>query len=59
MTVDRPLCTKQIADRLGCSTKTVSRRYHAGKLPGAFKLSRTSPIKIVERDLQKYIRGKG
>lgn len=49
----RILHTKEIAAELGCSKKTVSRRYHAGKLGGAFKLGRTSPIKISERDLQR------
>lgn len=52
----RILQTKQIAAVLGCCTKTVSRQYHAGKLKGAFKLGRTSPIKIAERDLRRLLK---
>lgn len=48
-----PLQTKQIAERLGCSTKTVSRCYHAGKLPGAIKMGVRSPIRISEAGLRK------
>lgn len=54
----RPLVTKEIAARIGCCEKTVYRLYGAGKLHGAFKLSRTSPIRISERDLSKFLRGK-
>lgn len=59
MAADRILRTKQIAAELGTCTKTVSRLYHAGKLTGAFKLGKTSPIKIHERDLKKFKRRGG
>ncbi len=50
--MSRILVTKEIADRLGCSERTVRRRYSDGKLPGAFKLDRFgSPIKMKESDL--------
>ncbi|MCR5856588.1 helix-turn-helix domain-containing protein [Mesorhizobium sp. J428] len=59
MASNRVLQTKQIADAIGCSTKTVRRYYHAGKLPGATKFGQsTSPIKIHEKDLQKLLRKK-
>lgn len=54
MASDRILRTKQIAAELDACTKTVSRLYHAGKLTGAFKLGKTSPIRISETDLKKY-----
>lgn len=54
MASDRILQTKQIAAEIGACTKTVSRLYHAGKLTGAFKLGKTSPIRIHEADLKKY-----
>lgn len=47
---------KAIANALGCSEKTVTRLRRANKLPGAFKLGKTSPLKITERDLQKLRR---
>lgn len=59
MTSDRLLCAKEIAARLGCSERTVSRMYSSGKLPKAVKLNgKTSPIKIRERDLKKVLRGR-
>jgi predicted DNA-binding transcriptional regulator AlpA len=60
MQTDRVLHTKQIAAKLGCSSKTVLRLYKAGSLPGAFKVAgRGSPLKMSEADLQKYIRYRG
>lgn len=55
--MSRILVTKEIAERLGCSERTVRRRYGNGQLPGAFKLDRYgSPIKMSEVDLNKLIR---
>lgn len=55
--MSRILVTKEIADRLGCSERTVRRRYSKGQLPGAFKLDRFgSPIKMKEVDLFNLIR---
>ena len=49
---------KAIANGLGCSEKTVTRLYKAGKLPRVFKLSgETSPLKITVKNLQKLRRG--
>lgn len=54
--MSRILVTKEIADRLKCSDKTVSRMFKNGKLNGAFKLGRnTSSIRITEDNLSKVI----
>lgn len=56
--MSRILVTKEIAERLGCSERTVRRRYTCGKLPGAFKLDRFgSPVKMKEIDLNRLIKG--
>ncbi len=49
---------KAIANQLGCSEKTVTRLYKAGKLPKVFKLAgETSPLKITVKNLQKLRKG--
>jgi hypothetical protein len=48
-----------IAAELGCSERTVTRLYAAGKLKKAFKIGRTSPIKIGRVDLERLKKGKG
>lgn len=51
---------KAIAHELGCSEKTVTRLYNAGRLPKVFKIAgETSPLKITVKDLQKMRQGKG
>ena len=58
MTTDLVIGRKAIANELGCDERTVTRLYQAGKLPRAFKLGRTSPLKIAVKDLQKIRQGK-
>lgn len=50
---------KAIAHEIGCCERTVTRLYRAGKLPKAFKLGETSPLKISAKDLRKLRQGKG
>lgn len=59
MADDRPLGIKEIAQQLGCSTRTI-RRYHAdGKLATFKGGANTSPIKIRKADLSRFIRKRG
>lgn len=52
---DRTIGIKDIAHSLGCSTRTI-RRYHAdGKLKTFKGGDNTSPIKMRELDLKRYI----
>jgi hypothetical protein len=54
MPSERFLSTKQIAAELGCHPKTVSRLFHAGKLPEATKFGNaTAPITLALKDLPK------
>ncbi|ASP85486.1 DNA-binding protein [Sinorhizobium meliloti] len=56
---DRPLGIKEIAHQLGCSTRTI-RRYHAEGKISTYKVgAKTSPIKIRQADLTKFIRKRG
>lgn len=59
MASDLVIGRKAIANELGCSERTVTRLYNARKLPKAFKLGKTSPLKIAAKDLQKLRQGKG
>ena len=46
--------TREAADRLGVTTRTIQTWIHAGKLPGAYKLNPdgpTSPYRIPEEDI--------
>lgn len=48
-----------IAERAGCSERTIRRDYKAGRLPGAFKTGgRTSPIKLRRSDLDDYLKAR-
>lgn len=59
MRKDRPLCIKEIAHELGCSTKTV-RRYHASGKLKTFRVGEgASPIKMRSIDLKRYLERKG
>jgi hypothetical protein len=46
---------KVIAYRLGRSPKTIQRWFNADKLPGAYRVGRTSPITMSESDIRKFL----
>lgn len=51
---------KQIAARLGVSTRTVQRWHERGKLPGAYKPGgQTSPLRIDARKLDRLSKARG
>ncbi|MBW7947567.1 MAG: hypothetical protein H3C60_14330 [Sphingomonadaceae bacterium] len=55
---ERKLHVKQIAAELGCSVETVRRYWREGKLMrfGAYKLDRTSPIRMPLSGVQRFKR---
>lgn len=60
MAKDIIVSRKRIAEQLGCSVKTVSRMFAAGRLPAAWKIGgRPAPIKITKKALEKAKRGRG
>lgn len=57
---DLVISRKRLAGMLGCSEKTISRRFGRGDLPGCFKIGgRTSPLKMTRKSLDRVRRGKG
>lgn len=51
---------KRIAHQLGCSVKTVSRRFANGDLPGVFKVGgRTSPLKTTKYYMNRLTKRRG
>lgn len=47
---------KRLANRMGCSEKTVSRMFGRGDLPGCIKLGgRTAPLRMTEKSMDKLL----